>query len=59
MFFELMIAILLGLASPSHTCNNSTNQGTTVSATDDETPPEGGIPGDTGGESGHIPPKHP
>lgn len=57
MFFELMIAILLGLASPSHTCNNTT-QGTTVSATGDETPPDDGIPGDnTGGDTGQVPPK--
>lgn len=60
MFFELMIAILLGLASPSHT-NNSTCQGTTVSASGDETPPGENLPGDnpgpgTGGDVGQNPP---
>jgi hypothetical protein len=51
MFLPLIIAILLGIASPSDTSSNSTsNSDTTGSLSDDETPGD-----DTGGEIGHTP----
>ena len=54
MFLPLIIAILLGFASPSDT--NTTNHcRTTVSANGtDETPPTGGVPGDDGGGPGTV-----
>lgn len=49
MFLPLIIAILLGFASPSDT-NNTSNSDTTVNVNGDETPGD-----DTGGEVGHTP----
>lgn len=49
MFLPLIIAILLGLASPSDT-NSSNNSNTTINTSGDETPAD-----DTGGEIGHTP----
>ena len=51
---ELLIAILLGLAAPDYTAK--TNADTTmVTASDTETDPVD----DSGGDTGHIPPKPP
>ena len=50
---ELFIAILLGLASPDYT-TTTTSDGAGVTT---ETSTEGDT--DTGGETGHIPPKPP
>ena len=48
MFFQLIIAMLLGLGCPSDSNNTNTNDGPPMSTQDDG--------GDTGGDHGHIPP---
>lgn len=48
MFFQLILAMFLGLTCPSNSNNTGANQGTAVSAND-----EG--PG-TGGNTGQLPP---
>ena len=49
MYLPLIIAILLGFASPSDT-NSTNNRDTTVSVSSQGTPSD-----DTGGEVGHTP----
>ncbi|MCX2452096.1 hypothetical protein OQX61_12560 [Pedobacter sp. PLR] len=49
--FELLLAIFLGFASPSHTTTNNDSAATTASI--DEPGPE------TGGDGSHIPPGRP
>lgn len=51
--FQLILAILLGLACPSHTPTNTNNSGTVTTYGAPDPDP------DTGGDTGHIPPKKP
>jgi len=47
MFFQLIIAMFLGLGCPSDSNNTNTNDGPPMSTQDD---------GDTGGDHGQLPP---
>lgn len=53
MFLPFFIAILLGLAYPSHT-KKTTNNNKDTTVASSRTAPD-----DTGGDTGHIPPQHP
>ena len=54
MFLPFFIAILLGLACPSHTTKTTHNSKDTTVTTSGLTAGD-----DTGGDTGHIPPRHP
>lgn len=50
MFLPFIIALLLGIASPSDNNSHRTNSNTTTTTSGEETPGD-----DTGGEVGHTP----
>jgi hypothetical protein len=54
MFFQIILAMLLGLVCPHHN-NTTNNNGTTVTAQDTPSIPD--TPPDTGGETGNNPPR--
>lgn len=60
MFIPLFIAILLGLVNPSNTNSSCHNGNGTVVTQDAPGDPGNNPPGDdTGGDTGHIPPRNP